>query len=208
MKVAIVAPPYPLEEAPAPPLGVSYVAAAFEAAGCRVRIIDYIVSRYTQKKLKAELDTFEPDVVGSTSVTMNFPVAADIVRTAKRHRPSVLTVMGGPHVTFDAEKTLQTYPEIDLLVMGEGEQTIRELVPRLADRSGWTGVRGLAFRRDNTIVITEPRELIDDLDSIPRPARHLLPLSRYRALGFPISIITSRGCPNACIFCQGRRMVG
>jgi len=208
MKVAIVAPPYPLEEAPAPPLGVSYVAAAFEAAGCRVRIIDYIVSRYTQKKLKAELDTFEPDVVGSTSVTMNFPVAADIVRTAKRHRPSVLTVMGGPHVTFDAEKTLQTYPEIDLLVMGEGEQTIRELVPRLADRSGWTGVRGLAFRRDNTIVITEPRELIDDLDSIPRPARHLLPLSRYRALGFPISMITSRGCPNACIFCQGRRMVG
>ncbi len=208
MKVAIVAPPYPLEEAPAPPLGVSYVAAAFEAAGCRVRIIDYIVSRYTPEKLQAELDTFEPDVVGSTSVTMNFPVAADILRTAKRHRPSILTVMGGPHVSFDAERTLETYPEIDLLVMGEGERTIMELVPRLADRSGWSGIRGIAFRGDDTIVITEPRELIDDLDSIPRPARHLLPLSRYRALGFPVSIITSRGCPNACIFCQGRRMVG
>jgi len=208
MNVAIIAPPYPLAEAPAPPLGVSYVAAAFEAAGCRVRIIDYIVSRYTPEKLEAELDAFEPDVVGVTSVTMNFPVAADIVRTAKRHRPSVLTVMGGPHVTFDASRTLDAYPEIDLLILGEGERTIMELVPRIMDRSGWTALRGLAFRRDDTIVVTEPRELIEDLDTIPLPARHLLPLSRYRALGFPVSIITSRGCPNACIFCQGRRMVG
>jgi len=208
MKVAIIAPPYPLEEAPAPPLGVSYVAAAFEAAGCRVRIFDYIVSKYSPEKLKREMDIFEPDVVGATSVTMNFPVAADIMRTAKRHRPSILTVMGGPHVSFDAARTLQTYPEIDLLVLGEGERTIMELVPHVTDRSGWPGIRGLAFRQDGTIVVTGPRDLIDDLDSIPLPARHLLPLSRYRALGFPVSIITSRGCPNACIFCQGRRLVG
>lgn len=208
VKVAIIAPPYPLEEAPAPPLGVSYVAAAFEAAGCRVRVIDYIVSRYTPEKLRAELDAFEPDVVGGTSVTMNFPVAADIMRTAKRHRPSALTVMGGPHVSFDAERTLEAYPEIDLLVLGEGERTIMELAPLLTDPHAWPRIRGLAFRRDGEIVVTEPRELIGDLDSIPLPARHLLPLSRYRALGFPVSIITSRGCPNACIFCQGRRMVG
>ena len=208
MRVAIIAPPYPLEEAPAPPLGVSYVAAAFEAAGCQVKIIDYIVSKYTPEKLKAELDAFEPDIVGATSVTMNFPVAADIVRTAKRHCPSILTVMGGPHVSFDAFRTLETYPEIDLLVLGEGERTIMELVPFLEDRSRWPDIRGLAFRNKGNIVVTEPRELIDDLDSIPLPARHLLPLSRYRALGFPVSIITSRGCPNTCIFCQGTRMVG
>jgi radical SAM superfamily enzyme YgiQ (UPF0313 family) len=208
MKIAIIAPPYPLAEAPAPPLGISYVAAAFEAAGCRVKIIDYIVSRYTPEKFEAELDAFEPDVVGATSVTMNFPVAADIVRTAKRHRPSALTVMGGPHVTFDASRTLDAYPEIDLLVLGEGERTIMELVPRITDRSGWPDIRGLAFRQNGEIVVTKPRGLIEDLDSIPLPARHLLPLSRYRALGFPVSIVTSRGCPNACIFCQGRRMVG
>jgi len=208
MKVAIIAPPYPLEEAPAPPLGVSYVAAAFEAAGCQVRILDYIVSRYTPEKLKAELDAFKPDVMGGTSVTMNFPVAADIMRTAKRHRPFALTVMGGPHVSFDAERTLETYPEIDLLVLGEGERTIMELVPHIANRSRWRDIKGLAFRQGGTTVTTESRELIEDLDSIPLPARHLLPLSRYRALGFPVSIITSRGCPNACIFCQGRRMVG
>ncbi len=208
MKVAIIAPPYPLDEAPAPPLGVSYAAAAFEAAGCRVKIIDYIVSRYTVEKLKADLDAFEPDIVGATSVTMTFPTAADIVRTAKRHRPSILAIMGGPHVSFDASRTLETYPEIDLLVLGEGEETIAELVPHYADRSAWPDIRGIAFRRNGEIIVTESRELIEDLDSIPPPARHLLPLSRYRALGFPVSIITSRGCPNPCIFCQGRRMVG
>lgn len=208
MKVAIIAPPYPLEEAPAPPLGVSYVAAAFEAAGCHVKIIDYIVSRYTPEKLKRELDTFEPDVVGTTSVTMNFPVAADILKTAKRHRPSILAIMGGPHVSFAVADTLETYPEIDMLVVGEGEKTIMELVPHVTESDRWPDIQGLAFRQDGGIVVTEPRALIDDLDSIPMPARHLLPMSRYRALGFPVSIITSRGCPNSCIFCQGRRMVG
>ncbi|MBW2595355.1 MAG: B12-binding domain-containing radical SAM protein [Deltaproteobacteria bacterium] len=208
MKVAVIAPPYPLEEAPAPPLGVSYVAAAFEAAGCHVKIIDYIVSRYTPEKLKKELDAFEPDVVGSTSVTMNFPAAADIIRTAKRHRPSILTIMGGPHVSFAVADTLETYPEIDMLVVGEGEKTIMELVPHMIERGSWPDIKGLAFRQGGGIVVTEQRELISDLDSIPMPARHLLPMSRYRALGFPVSIITSRGCPNACIFCQGRRMVG
>ena len=134
MRVAIIAPPYPLEEAPAPPLGVTYVAAAFEAAGAEVKILDYIVNRYTPEKLKAELDAFQPDAVGATSVTLNFYGAADIVRTAKRHNPDIVTMMGGPHVSFDAENTLKAYPEIDLIVRGEGEQTIAEMTSRLHDR--------------------------------------------------------------------------
>ena len=208
MKVAIIAPPYPLEEAPAPPLGVTYVAAAFERAGAEVRIFDYIVSRYTPQKLRDQLDGFEPQVVGATSVTLNFPGAADILCEAKRHRPSVVTAMGGPHVSFSADATLANYPGIDLIVMGEGERTIYELMDAKMDPSAWGGIRGLAFRGDGGIVTNEPQPFIEDLDALPLPARHLLPLSRYQALGFPISIITSRGCPYSCIFCLGRRMVG
>jgi len=208
MRVAIIAPPYPLAEAPAPPLGVTYVAAAFEAAGAEVQIFDYIVSCYTPEKLAAALDAFQPDVVGATSVTLNFPAAAAIIGDVKAHNPSIVTMMGGPHVSFDALNSLERYPEIDLIVMGEGEATIAELVPVIGDRRAWYRVRGIAFRDGGQITINEPRPWIDNLDTLPLPARHLLPLSKYRGLGFPISITTSRGCPYGCIFCQGRRMVG
>jgi radical SAM superfamily enzyme YgiQ (UPF0313 family) len=208
MKVAIIAPPYPLEEAPAPPLGVTYVAAAFERAGAEVRVFDYIVSRYTEEKLKAQLDAFRPDAVGSTSVTLNFPAAARILCAVKEHNPEIVTMMGGPHVSFDAPGTLTTYPGIDLVVRGEGEETVAELTPALRDRKKWRDIPGLSFRENGAVTETGTRPFIPDLDELPLPARHLLPLSRYRALGFPVSIITSRGCPYSCIFCQGRRMVG
>ncbi|MHB8829904.1 MAG: B12-binding domain-containing radical SAM protein [Syntrophales bacterium] len=208
MRVAIVAPPYPLEEAPAPPLGVTYVAAAFEAAGAEVRIFDYIVSRYSPEKLRAQLDAFQPDVLGATSVTLNFPQAAEIVCEAKRHRPFLVTLMGGPHVSFTAEESLRAYPGIDMIVMGEGEATIAELMAAGMRPENMEGIKGLAYRVDGGIAVNEPRTFINDIDVLPLPARHLLPLSRYQALGFSISIITSRGCPYSCIFCQGRRMVG
>ncbi|MBN2180160.1 MAG: radical SAM protein [Deltaproteobacteria bacterium] len=208
MKIVLVAPPYPLEEIPSPPLGICYAAAACEAAGAEVVILDYIVRKYTPEKLMTELDALKPDAIGTSSVTMNFTAAADIMRTAKNFNPSIITMMGGPHVSFDVESTLTTYPEIDLIVIGEGEETLKELVPSIRDRSLWKEIKGIAFHEKGEIVFTEPRELIQDLDTLPIPARHLLPMSRYLALGFPVSVITSRGCPNRCIFCQGRRMVG
>ncbi len=208
MKAAIIVPPYPLAEAPAPPLGVSYVAAAMEAAGAEVRIFDYLVRRYSPDKLRRELDIFRPHLIGTTSVTLNFPDAASILSQAKQLRPEALTVMGGPHVSFTAHETLSQYPGIDLIVMGEGEATVRELLPLVAERESPDKVKGIAYRRKGEIIINEPRDFIEDLDSLPLPARHLLPLSRYQALGYPISIITGRGCPYSCIFCQGRRMVG
>jgi hypothetical protein len=91
---------------------------------------------------------------------------------------------------------------------GEGEATIKDLTPVIRTPEAWRQVKGIAFLEDDKVVVTEPRPLIQDLDTLPRPARHLLPLSRYQALGYPVSIITSRGCPYRCIFCQGRRMVG
>lgn len=208
MKVALVAPPYPLSEAPSPPLGICYVAAACEAIGAEVRIFDYIVSEYTPEKLHRQLDEFQPDVVGATAVTLNFQAGAEILKAAKQHRPSVVTVMGGPHVSFDAIDTLVRFPEIDAIVVGEGEKTLMQWLPAAKDRAAWASIKGLAFMEAGRFVSTGPGELIEDLDALPQPARHLLPLSKYKALGFPISIITSRGCPNKCIFCLGRKMVG
>ncbi|MFZ5572192.1 MAG: B12-binding domain-containing radical SAM protein [Thermodesulfobacteriota bacterium] len=208
MKVALIVSPYPLEESPAPPLGLCYAAAAFEAAGAEVCILDYLVRQYTPEKLFAELSRFQPDIVGTNSVTLNFYQAAAILKTVKQLFPDVITVMGGPHVSFDYQNTLKQYPEIDLIVVGEGEETIREVVQSNCDRRQWAAIKGIAYLQESEPWFTGKRDFIQDLDSLPLPARHLIPLSRYQALGFPVSIITSRGCPNQCIFCQGRRMVG
>ena len=208
MRIAIIAPPYPLEEFPSPPLGITYVAAAFEAAGAEVKIFDYIVSNYTKENLQKQLESFRPDAVGATSVTMNFYGAQQILHDVKNYDPEIITIMGGPHVSFTAADTLRQYPEIDLIVIGEGEDTIAELTPVLRQRSKWHNIRGIAYRDDDEIIITDKRGFITDIDRIPRPARRLLSISRYRALGFPVSMITGRGCPHSCIFCIGRRMVG
>lgn len=208
MKIALIAPPYPLEQAPSPPLGICYVASACIEAGHEVKIFDYIVSQYRPEKLKASLDTFQPDVVGSTAVTMNFPAAAEIMKTVKTHRPQTVTMMGGPHVSFDQDNVFKAYPEVDVIVTGEGELTLKELLPAIHDRSLWKDIRGIAFMENGKVVKTPQRELIQELDELPMPTRDLLPMSKYLALGFPVSIITSRGCPNKCIFCLGRKMVG
>jgi radical SAM superfamily enzyme YgiQ (UPF0313 family) len=208
MKVALIAPPYPLEEAPSPPLGICYVAAACEAAGAEVIIIDYIVSQYSPEKLWQQLDEFQPDIVGATSVTLNFFSGAEILKAAKQHCPSVITVMGGPHVSFDACNVLTQFPEIDAVIVGEGENTLIQWLPAADDRSAWYDIKGLAFLEDGKFISTGPGDFIENLDALPQPSRHLLPLSKYKALGFPISLITSRGCPNKCIFCLGRKMVG
>ena len=208
MRVAVIAAPYPLEEFPSPPLGISYVAAAFEAAGCEVRIFDYIISCYSKEKLAAQLAEFQPDAVGAGSVTMNFYDAQRILRDVKSINPDILTMMGGPHVSFTVEETLNTYPEIDVIFIGEADETIVEFAPLLRQKSNWRNIQGIAYREEGDIVNTGRREFIPDVDRIPQPARHLLPISRYRAFGFPVSMITGRGCPHSCIFCLGRKMVG
>lgn len=208
MKVALLASPYPLAEGPSPPLGLCYAAAAFEAAGANVCILDYMVRAWSAEKMEAELAAFGPDIIGTNSVTLNFNAAAGILKTAKQLFPNAVTIMGGPHVSFDYENTLRRFPEIDIIVVGEGEKTIAELVPVIGDRKAWPAVAGIAFKDGEAVCFTGPRDLIADLNTLPLPARHLLPMSRYLAMGFPASIITSRGCPGKCIFCQGRRMVG
>ena len=208
MRVAIIAAPYPLEEFPSPPLGISYVAAAFEAAGCEVRIFDYIISCYSKEKLAVQLADFQPDAVGAGSVTMNFYDAQRILRDVKSINPDILTMMGGPHVSFTVEETLRTYPEIDLIFIGEADDTIIEFAPLMRQKNKWRGIQGIAYRQDDEIVNNGKRDFIVDVDRIPLPARRLLPISRYRAFGFPVSMITGRGCPHGCIFCLGRKMVG
>jgi radical SAM superfamily enzyme YgiQ (UPF0313 family) len=189
-------------------LGLAYLASALSEAGIAVKILDLVVYPYSQARLQNEIEKFQPQMAGLTAVTMTFDNAMGVIRDIKRLSPDILTVMGGPHVTFCAHETLKTHSELDILVLGEGERTIVDLCRAVDTGSDFDNVNGIVYRNHSAICNTAPRDPIDNLDELPDPDRSLLPLGRYRALGMPISLTTSRGCPFKCIFCVGRKMVG
>ncbi len=207
-RVLLINPFYPIDETPSPPLGLAFLAGALEAAGCAVKILDLVVEPYHPERLGRILDEFRPDMVGATAVTMTFDHAVGVLADIKALAPDLVTVMGGPHATFWAHETLQRYPAVDIVARGEGEATLVALAGALAAGSDWPALAGIVFRSAAGIVDNGWPALETDLDRLAPPARHLLPLGRYRALHMPISMTTSRGCPHGCIFCVGRKMVG
>ena len=208
MRILLINPFYPISETPSPPLGLSYLAGVLSDAGVEVKILDLVVFPYSRAMLQTMIDAFKPQIAGLTAVTMTFDHAMEVINDIKGINPDILTVMGGPHISFCARETLGDYPDLDVAVIGEGERTVVELC-RAADNGGTLEyVSGIAYRRGTEIYYTAQREPIENLDELPLPDRGLLPLGRYRALNMPISITTSRGCPFKCIFCVGRKMVG
>ena len=208
MRVLLINPFYPISETPSPPLGLAYLGAALEQAGVQVKILDYVVYPYRRDALESVLKEFKPHVAGATAVSMTFDHAKQILKDVKALDSEILTVMGGPHVTFCARETLEEFSELDIVVLGEGEQTFVNLMHAVKSARDLMEVNGIVFRRDSEITTTPKQKFINNLDVLPLPARHLLPLGRYRALGMPMSITTSRGCPYQCIFCVGHKMVG
>jgi radical SAM superfamily enzyme YgiQ (UPF0313 family) len=208
MRTLLINPYYQISETPSPPLGLAYLASALETAGVEVKILDFVVYPYSRRNLESLLKDFKPQMVGITAVTMTFDNAIKVIKDVKTIEPQILTVMGGPHVTFCAQDTLKDYPELDVIVLGEGEKTVVELTQAADRKHRWNDINGIAFRKGAEIIHTAARDFVQDLDTLPAPARHQLALGRYRALGMPVSLITSRGCPFKCIFCVGRKMVG
>jgi len=204
MRTLLINPPYPLTEWPSMPLGLGYIAAVLEKNGFEVEVLDLLMSQYSEEKVYRCMAEFRPEVVGVTAVTMNYPISSNILRLCKRFDENAITVIGGPHVTFCAEQTLREAPWIDIVARGEGEYTMLDIVSgkKLPE------IEGLVFRKEDGVVTTPDRPWIENLDELPSPARHLFPLSKYRAFSAGGSLITGRGCPFNCIFCSGHRMTG
>lgn len=191
------------------PLGIYYLAAYLRKSGYEVRVCDAEAEKLTVDDILELVREFCPSVVGISSTTVAFHRALELSRAVKSAFDGVYTVLGGPHVTSNSDHAL-SFPAFDYGVIGEGEITFLELLNALSDASPVESIHGIAYRDDTGQVIRTPlREYISNLDVLPFPAYDLVkdigmyapPPSNYKTLPV-MNIITSRGCPNDCTFCD------
>jgi radical SAM superfamily enzyme YgiQ (UPF0313 family) len=193
-----------------PHLGLLMLGSVLHKSGHRVRIIDSTAQILDNKETLEEIKKFQPDIVGFTAVTPSIFKAVKMASMVKDLYPSIPILIGGPHFTAIPEKTLKDYPVFNYGVVGEGEVTIIELVDALTSNRKPSNVPGVAFRENGRVRINPPRPPIMNLDSLPFPAWKLLDdfpskyhpaLFKYKMLP-STHIISSRGCPHKCIFCD------
>ncbi len=206
-RILLINPPYPFEEHPSAPFGLMSLAAYLIEKGYTVRIEDYIIEQNSIERYRTIVNEFNPDVIGATAVSMTVKKSLAILRDYRSIAPGVITVMGGAHATFDSEGILNS-GIIDFIIRGEGEITFTELLDTLSKNENTAAVDGISYIKDNIIHHNPDRELIEDINILPYPARNLITLSKYKAMDLPVNMITARGCPHSCIFCLGRKMVG
>ena len=211
--VVLANPPYP-EDVPQAvfiPLGISYLAAVLEEKGYEVDVVDCQVSRPNQKELEDKFRSLNPDIIGVTSATVTYLPALDILKAAKAALPNCITMIGGPHVTVLDERTFTESADVDIVVRGEGEQTMLELASLVSDGNlkSLSEVAGITFKKNGKVFRTPDRPFIQDIDSLPYPAHKHFDVTKYKISGKTyMPIITSRGCPFNCAFCLASKMCG
>lgn len=194
----------------APSLGLGYLAAVLEGEGYEVRVIDATIGLPAHEELLSSLKKEGPQIIGITATTAAFVNMKKTAEDIRKILPSAIIVAGGAHVTAAAEYTM-SFSCFDAAVLGEGEITFLELV-REIERHGLDNLEnidGLIYRKQGMLMRTRPRRFIQDLDRLPYPARHLQPpLASYQPTPascrrLPLAtMITSRGCPSECVFCD------
>jgi len=198
-----------------PPLGLAYVAGALEQAGFQVELLDNYLLKKPIEDVKQEVKRLAPEILGITCGSVTYKRCIETAKAVKEVLPSCKVVVGGWHPSYLPESMLQ-HPAIDYVVMGEGERAIVELAKSITkgeDDSAIAKISGLAYRRGEKITKNAPT-FISDLDQVPFPARHLLPMHLYsREMEYlsvkPVDTMNViRGCPYNCAFCETKKLWG
>jgi len=184
----------------APPLGLAYIAAYLEERGYKPSIIDASAQRMSSEDLEPKLKTANPDLVGIYCSITRVKQSLDAARIAKSLGAAV--VLGGPHATFDL-KTLMNNENVDVIVRGEGEDIFTKLAESIESGRSLENLNGVAYKEGGTVRVNPEAPLIPNLDTLPFPAFHLLPMEYYRICdSIPIcTLSSSRGCSRKCRYC-------
>ena len=219
LKVFFTTPPLSLEKrygtfsgggSAAPSLGILMLASVARNDGCTSSVVDAAALSLSEQELLQRLAEVRPEILCISSTTLAIGNANSFAVEAKRLIPALIVIVGGPHVTATPLETMARCPAFDMAVIGEGEATLVELLRAHRAGSNLSSVAGLIVREGNELRDTGRRPFIADLDSLPFPAWDLLEGFPQRYLPAPFKVrqlpattlVTTRGCPNTCIFCD------
>lgn len=190
-----------------PPMDLLYIAAALEEVGVQPHIVDYPAREGTWETFEEDLHRLQPDalLLSITTPTLKKDVIA--AEKAKSIDPRIIILSKGAHFLQLDRQALEEYPQLDLVMRGEYEETVKDL----ALGKDWKTIDGITFRDGNEIIRNVDRGYIQDIDSIAFPARHLIEHDPYRRPDTGVlqaTIVTSRGCPYPCIYCLANAVSG
>ena len=230
MKVLLINPPqtfYPGSDQPAGnlPLGLMYIAAVLEQEGYKTEILDAFMTDESYQKngetirvgtplqqIKQQIISRKPDIVGiSGPFTCQIEHTLNVSGLAKEVDPSIVTIVGGPHVTVVPKEFLEEAKSVDIAVTGEGEYAMRDIAQYFEGKKQLGEILGIAYRKEGEVTVNPPRPFMTNLDDLPYPAYDHVNMEQYlspKKIGYrsfqkrAISMITSRGCPFNCCFCS------
>lgn len=194
------------------PTGTGIIAALLRQAGYRVAVIDVNGLRCSDDDVVEQIERLDPAVIGIGGLISTYGWVKRMSRRIKDRRPATPIVLGGSVGTSIIETALR-HLAVDVIAVGEADETVLEVMPVLMNGGKLEEIRGLAYLEEGQVVRTAERELIGDLDKLPYPAWDVFPMSVYLdnpvvGVGKDIDIISSRGCPFSCKYCYrifGRR---
>jgi len=191
-----------------PPLGILYLAAVLEERNVEVSVLDQAAKGLTIKETVQWIKAENPDILGFSTLASSGRTAALISNEVKKENPNVTVVFGNYYATFNPERVLRKYPSVDIIVRGEGERIVIDLVDCFESKKRLKDVLGISFRNGSEVASTADRPPIKDLDSIPFPNRALIDEDYHSVIAGAnvasrkfTSLVSSRGCVYRCRFC-------
>ena len=191
-----------------PPLGLLYLGKMLEIQGHDVEIMDCNAEEVDEEKIKSKVSSF--DAIGMTiySKPEELLFSKKLAKIIKKHAPGIPFIIGGPHCTIFPEGAMKEH-KADICLCGEGEFRINPLIDAVEGKRKLDSIEGIYYRQGKKIKHTKPAQQIKDINSIPFPARHLVNKYNYGHIiksklikGKVTSLITTRGCPHHCRYCQ------
>lgn len=198
------------------PLGLLYLAGYLKSKipDTDIRIVDAAIDNLELNDIVRRIKVFNPEIIGLTGLSVHANCIKETARSIRKILPKAIIIAGGPAATSNCEELLAEQ-SIDLVVIGEGEETFYEIVKCLQERNNLGLIDGLVYKnQQGRVIFNKERKVIEDLDRIPYPAYHLISVESFfnsskRNSQSPIyiskrnmPILTSRGCPYKCIFCH------